>query len=132
MLIIITLLACMSLCGTIPFFIYLLLIKLFDNKLCAALRYCLLKICLACYLLPFPLVKHLALRLFQTHPSVPQDGTYLYMDRLIVQDNGYFFIPHIPAVHKFLLGIWIILILFIILNQILKYLHFYRDRKSVV
>lgn len=122
----ISLLTTMTACGTIPFLIYFVLTRLFDSSICAALRYRILKLCLIFYLIPFPLFKHLILRLTSPNApdNLPADGTPIYLDQTIVQDGNHFFLASIPDAHKALLAVWMILVSSLMIHQLYLYFRF--------
>ena len=74
-----------TLTGTIPFCVYLLLRRWLNTRTTALLQYRLLKFCLLCFLFPFALVKSLILFTLNPRSTIVFDE-YLYPQNTILKN----------------------------------------------
>lgn len=112
-----------SLTGTIPFCIYLLLKKWFEARISAAFQYKLLKLLLLCFIFPFSLIKSLVVNGIAPKSSIIFDK-YIHLGNSIVQTvNGYQLIPK-GEIHKIIIPVWFVLLIIIICYQFYRYFYF--------
>ncbi len=112
-----------SLCGTIPFCVYLLLQKILAYKISAVFQYRILKLCLLCFIFPFSLLKSLLVSNSKPTSSVVLDE-YVYLDNSIIQSqNGYYLHPQ-GSLYKIILPVWLIILIMIISYQLYRYICF--------
>lgn len=117
------LLLTMSLTGTLPFLAYLAVQAVLAQHFSASFRYVCLKLVLTLFLLPFPLLKHLAVLLLFPETGPRELNHYYYLtDTLIVTYDGLHF--RLEEQSKIFLGIWIGILLFLLIWQIVRFLRF--------
>ena len=110
-----------SLTGTVPFCVYLLLKRKLDNRVSACFQYNLLKFILLCFLCPFALLKSILASTF--FPPRVHLG-YVYLDNAILKtQNGILMNPSGGA-YRTVIPIWGILLSLIVCRQLFCYLRF--------
>ena len=120
------LLLTMSVSGTFPFIIYLILSSIFDSKLSSGFRYICLKFCMLFYLIPFPLLKYLIYHNFFTNPTTPPQNTPIILHGKIVQTNNGFFLNAFNIQQKILISVWAFILLLVIFYEIISFIRFHR------
>lgn len=115
-----------TLTGTIPFCVYLLLRRWLSARTTALLQYRLLKFCLLCFLFPFALVKSLILFTLNPRSTIVFDE-YLYPQNTILKTSAGFELNPRGGHYQILLTIWAALLLLIIGFHLFRYLRFRRQ-----
>lgn len=115
-----------TLTGTIPFCVYLLLRRWLSARTTALLQYRLLKFCLLCFLFPFALVKSLILFTLNPRSTIVFDE-YLYPQNTILKTSAGFELNPRGGHYQILLTIWVALLLLIIGFHLFRYLRFRRQ-----
>lgn len=121
-----TLFLSMSASGTLAFLIYLTFTFLFQERISARFRYLSLKFCLALFLVPFPLIKHLLVSALFPKILAPFDGSEVFLDishSLNLTDTGVLF-PKISSGYRTLLLCWLLILAGILCSQFRRYLVF--------
>lgn len=115
-----------TLTGTIPFCVYLLLRRWLNTRTTALLQYRLLKFCLLCFLFPFALVKSLILFTLNPRSTIVFDE-YLYPQNTILKTSAGFELNPRGGFYQIFLPIWGALLLLIIGFHLFRYLRFRRQ-----
>lgn len=124
MKLLILLLLTMSLSGSVAFLLYLLISVLADRQINAAFRYVTLKLCLAFFLIPFPLLKYALVRTFTPIDLAVPFPEFLDLSDAFIQTKNGFSLRDFPDFHKVLLGIWVSAMVLLIIKQLYVYLKF--------
>ncbi len=119
----IELISAVSLTGTIPFCVYLLFRKRFDTKISAAFQYNIMKLLLFCFIIPFSLLKSLAVSSIFPRLSLVFDE-YIYLDNKIIQTSNGFHLQPQGGFYKALLLVWLIALSCVAAYYISCYLYF--------
>lgn len=119
------LLLSMSLAGTLPFLAYLIASTVLTQYFNASFRYVCLKLVLALFLLPFPLLKHLTIRLLLPETG-PRELNHYYTltDTLVIAHDGLYF--RLAEQSRIFLGIWIGFLVLLLIWQIARFVRFRR------
>lgn len=112
-----------SLTGTIPFCIYLLLKKWFDYKICAVFKYNLLKSILICFVIPFSLLKSVVSNMIHPTPTI-NFSEYIYLDDRVIQTADGYHLRFQSGFYKTFFPIWIICFVCIICYYLYHYFRF--------
>lgn len=126
MKILISLWLAMSLSGTVCFLGYLLISFLADKYISAGFRYAALKLCLALFLIPFPMIKHLMVRSMDS-PKVELSHNpiyYYYTSETIHQTDEGFYVAPFTVNQRVLLAIWLFVFAVLIFHQTYRYFRF--------
>ena len=98
---ILTLLLTMSASGTLAFLVYLLAVFLTHEQISAHLRYLILKICLAFFLIPFPLLKYVAVSYFaQPYSSYSESVVFLDVAHSVNLTDSGLLLPYISLFYR--------------------------------
>ena len=125
---ILTLLLAMSASGTLAFLVYLLAVFLTHEQISAHLRYLILKICLAFFLIPFPLLKYVVVSYFaQPYSSYSESVVFLDVAHSVNLTDSGLLLPYIGLLYRILLIGWIVILAGIILSQIISFLIFRKN-----
>ena len=124
----IDLLLSVSITGTVPFCIYVILKRCFGAKISASFYYGILKFCLLCFLFPFALLKSIFVNQLFPSSSITLNE-YVYLDNAIIQTtDGYHLNPKGDFYH-ILFHAWLAVLCIIIFYNIYRYLCF---RKKIL
>ncbi len=115
-----------TLTGTVPFCVYLLLRRWLSARTTALLQYRLLKFCVLCFLFPFALVKSLILFTLNPRSTIVFDE-YLYPQNTILKTSAGFELNPRGGFYQIFLPIWGALLLLIIGFHLFRYLRFRRQ-----
>ena len=125
---ILTLLLAMSASGTLAFLVYLLAVFLTHEQISAHLRYLILKICLAFFLIPFPLLKYVLVSYFeQPYSSYSESVVFLDVAHSVNLTDSGLLLPYISLFYRILLIGWVAILTVIILSQIISFLIFRKN-----
>lgn len=113
----------LTLTGTVPFCVYLLLKKWMDNRTTAEFQYCLLKFCILCYLFPFALLKSFISFIIEPNSSVILDK-YLSPQNTILKTSTGFKLNLQGGFHQIFIPMWGILLTTIIVFFLCRYFYF--------
>lgn len=117
-----------SLTGTIPFCIYLLLRKRLEEKIGAVFQYRILKCILVCFFFPFGLLKSiLANYILQRDAALLHGNGYLYLNNAIIQTRDGLSVHLYDHFPRSLLLIWIAVLGLVIGYYVFCYLRFRRN-----
>lgn len=110
-----------SLTGTVPFCVYLLLKKKLDNRVSACFQYNLLKFILLCFLCPFALLKSILASIF--FPTCIHLG-YVYLDNTIIKTQNGFLMNPSGGAYRTIIPLWCILLSLVVCWQLFCFLRF--------
>lgn len=132
-----SLLLSMTLAGSIPFVICLILFKFKSDSFSASFQYLCLKICIAFYLIPFPLIKHLLTSVFfpsYATAKLPEDSEELLLKldgQILYLSDGV--LINFSRFDKIFILICLAAAAFIIFNYIKNFRHFkFNIQRSVL
>ena len=130
MKILLTLLLAMSAAGTLPFLVYLIVSAAAPRHMSAAFRYACMKFFLVLYLVPVPMIRYFIMRNFFSPASLPASAdkdTLVTLQDCIVQFQGGFVISGTAPVYRVLTGIWLSVLCFVLVYNIVGFLRFKRQ-----
>lgn len=116
----------MSASGSLAFLVYLLVVHFAGKSISASFQYIALKFCLALYLIPFPLIKHLLFRSFC--PPAPlkwESLTFMDFANSVTQTDAGFFI-RLSSLQKWLLFLWAVLLFSVAFFWLFRFLRLKR------
>lgn len=112
-----------SLTGTIPLCVYLLLKRPLETKISASLQYRIMKLLLFCFLIPFALLKSLLVSAITPTPGYVFDE-YVYLSNTIVKgSDGYQLIPR-GGFYELILPLLCVSSVVFLSYQLYRYLRF--------
>ena len=97
-------------------------------QISAHLRYLILKICLAFFLIPFPLLKYVLVSYFvQPYSSYSESVVFLDVAHSVNLTDSGLLMPYISLFYRILLIGWVAILTVIILSQIISFLIFRKN-----
>ena len=134
-----SLLICMTMCASGALGIYFILKKTFKVYLTPEIRYILLLIIMALYLFPFPLLKYDFINVirgvFKEDWGVSalenEIEKYINLNKIILIKKDKILFLKYNSIFMLLLGIWLVILLYLSINMLMRYLKLRRYVKNM-